>query len=387
MTDAVDDTGLLAAVRALRDAVEQAALPLDLPGAEDARTSQASLLKQLDDYVIPRLEALDAPLLAVVGGSTGAGKSTLVNSLVGQRSRAAGCCGPPPARPCWSTTPRTPAGSAGPGSCPGLARRTGAATPSVEPRRTTRPRSASCRPRRCTPGWPLLDAPDIDSVVRANRDLATQLLSAADLWLFVTTAARYADAVPWELLREAADAGHVGGDRAGPRAAGGDGGDPQPPRLDAARAGACRRAVVHGARDAAGRRGQLPDGDVARLRSWLAALARDARARGDRHTAHPHRRPGLPDRAGGGPRRGQRGAGAGRRGPVGGGRLRVRRRRRGRRGRHDRRQPAARRGARALAGVRRHGGVPAPGRGRRRPAARPRHRCDQGEPASRRGPR
>ena len=45
------------------------------------------------------------------------------------------------------------------------------------------------------PGLAILDAPDIDSVVE-NRQLATQLLAAADLWLFVTSAARYADAVP-----------------------------------------------------------------------------------------------------------------------------------------------------------------------------------------------
>jgi hypothetical protein len=48
------------------------------------------------------------------------------------------------------------------------------------------------------PGLAILDAPDIDSVEIANHDLAAQLLGAADLWLFVTTAARYADAVPWE---------------------------------------------------------------------------------------------------------------------------------------------------------------------------------------------
>ncbi|MGH2601226.1 MAG: ABC transporter, partial [Dehalococcoidia bacterium] len=48
-----------------------------------------------------------------------------------------------------------------------------------------------------------LDAPDIDSVDQANRILAAQLLSAADLWLFVTTASRYADAVPWGYLRQA----------------------------------------------------------------------------------------------------------------------------------------------------------------------------------------
>ena len=57
------------------------------------------------------------------------------------------------------------------------------------------------------PGLALLDAPDIDSVVDTNRELATQLLAAADLWLFVTTAARYADAVPWDLLRTAVERG------------------------------------------------------------------------------------------------------------------------------------------------------------------------------------
>jgi hypothetical protein len=49
-------------------------------------------------------------------------------------------------------------------------------------------------------GLALLDAPDIDSVVAENRQLAAELLAAADLWIFVTTAARYADAVPWDLL-------------------------------------------------------------------------------------------------------------------------------------------------------------------------------------------
>ncbi len=38
-----------------------------------------------------------------------------------------------------------------------------------------------------------------------NRSLAAQLLAAADLWLFVTSAARYADQVPWGFLKQAAD--------------------------------------------------------------------------------------------------------------------------------------------------------------------------------------
>ena len=58
-----------------------------------------------------------------------------------------------------------------------------------------------------TPGLAILDAPDIDSVEERNRVLAAHLLAAADLWLFVTTAARYADAVPWGLLRQASERG------------------------------------------------------------------------------------------------------------------------------------------------------------------------------------
>ena len=54
-------------------------------------------------------------------------------------------------------------------------------------------------------GLAILDAPDIDSVEERNRTLAAQLLAAADLWLFVTSAARYADQVPWEFLRKAAE--------------------------------------------------------------------------------------------------------------------------------------------------------------------------------------
>ncbi len=52
-------------------------------------------------------------------------------------------------------------------------------------------------------GIALLDAPDIDSLVADNRVLAAELICAADIWVMVTTAARYADAVPWHLLRTA----------------------------------------------------------------------------------------------------------------------------------------------------------------------------------------
>ena len=76
---------LAAALVVLREATAATRFALDIPGAEGARESGAELVRQLDDYVLPRLARLDAPLLTVVGGSTGAGKSTVVNSLVRPR--------------------------------------------------------------------------------------------------------------------------------------------------------------------------------------------------------------------------------------------------------------------------------------------------------------
>src|SRR5664279_783927 len=94
VTVGVDGKGLLSALEQVRTEVDDATFSLDIPSVATARSSQSSLIKQLDDYVIPRVSALDAPLLTVVGGSTGAGKSTLVNSLVGEAVTEAGILRP-----------------------------------------------------------------------------------------------------------------------------------------------------------------------------------------------------------------------------------------------------------------------------------------------------
>src|SRR3954451_996287 len=90
----VEGARLLAALRSLRRGVDATAYPLELSDVEHARRERAELLAQLDDYILPRAAALDAPLLAVVGGSTGAGKSTLVNSLVGEAVTKSGVLRP-----------------------------------------------------------------------------------------------------------------------------------------------------------------------------------------------------------------------------------------------------------------------------------------------------
>ena len=83
--DAAPTARMLTALVRLHEALQAVRLPLDLPGVDEQRTARDEMVDQLEDYVIPRVITLEAPLLAVVGGSTGAGKSTLVNSLVGAR--------------------------------------------------------------------------------------------------------------------------------------------------------------------------------------------------------------------------------------------------------------------------------------------------------------
>ncbi|MFE9562055.1 dynamin family protein [Streptomyces sp. NPDC006487] len=208
---------LLDALSALRDRVASVRLPLPLPGAPRARQTRAELLAQLDDYLVPRLKAPEAPLLAVVGGSTGAGKSTLVNSLVGRQVSEAGVLRPTTRTPVLVCHPDDHHWFAGVRVLPDLMRvwapqddedtpesarkphRPGGRHGHPPATREVRIETVSTLPR----GLAILDAPDIDSLVVDNRTLAAQLICAADVWVMVTTASRYADAVPWHLLRTA----------------------------------------------------------------------------------------------------------------------------------------------------------------------------------------
>ncbi|TDU78129.1 dynamin family protein [Streptomyces sp. KS 21] len=206
---------LLDALSALRDRVASVRLPLPLPGAPRARQTRAELLAQLDDYLVPRLKAPEAPLLAVVGGSTGAGKSTLVNSLVGRQVSEAGVLRPTTRTPVLVCHPDDHHWFAGMRVLPDLMRvwaPPGEDDPLPAPHRGS-PRgfgnTAATRELRIETvaglprGLALLDAPDVDSLVVENRTLAAELICAADVWVMVTTASRYADAVPWHLLRTA----------------------------------------------------------------------------------------------------------------------------------------------------------------------------------------
>lgn len=177
----------LSAVRRLLDELE---FPFEFASAAAARRERDELLALLDLYILPRLEHPDAPLLMTVGGPTGSGASTIVNTLVGEIVTMPGVLRPTTRIPvlvhhpndtAWFTTSDRPGWYGG------------------EPALVERIAS-----ERVPAGVALLDAPPLDSVAASIRRPALEAIVAADLWLFITTAARYADALQWDLLGAAA---------------------------------------------------------------------------------------------------------------------------------------------------------------------------------------
>jgi hypothetical protein len=262
---------MVTALVRLRSALQESALPLDLPGVDEVRTSRAEMIDQLEDYVIPRLMSIQAPMLCVVGGSTGAGKSTLVNSLVGRRVTEPGVLRPTTRSPVLVHHPDDAEWFRQDRLLPDLAR---------VAHQTNDPEALQLVASDTVPqGLAILDAPDIDSVEERNRALAAQLLAAADLWLFVTSAARYADQVPWEFLRQAAErsaAVAIVLDRTPDEA------------IETVATHLARMLASRGLKDSplftvtegtVDSDGLLPATSVAEIRSWLSALAADVEAR------------------------------------------------------------------------------------------------------------
>jgi len=170
----------------LRRDVAAVELPLSIEGSDVAAGQRSRLVDQLDDHLLPRLKELSSPAVVVIAGSTGAGKSTLLNSLLHEEVSEASVIRPTTREPVVVYNPQDAEVIEG--------------TPLVGAVRSV----ANVNVPR---GIALLDAPDLDSVLDENRETASRLLEGADLWLFVTTAARYGDALPWRTLEGAVERG------------------------------------------------------------------------------------------------------------------------------------------------------------------------------------
>jgi energy-coupling factor transporter ATP-binding protein EcfA2 len=153
------------------------------PRTEPARTRATRLADHLAGHVRVRAASLEAPLLVVLVGPTGAGKSTVFNTIAGRAASETGVLRP---------TTRVAVVLLHPDDRAGVVEGTLARISASQVR--------FMEDASIEPGLVLVDAPDIDSVEHANRQLTDRLVEAADLALFVTTATRYADRVPWGVL-------------------------------------------------------------------------------------------------------------------------------------------------------------------------------------------
>ena len=245
--------GLLTAIH---DDLAGAPFVLDAPYIKDAEILRTRVLTQIDAHLLPRAGGRNIPVVAVLGGSTGAGKSTLINSILGEEVSEAGVLRPTTRRGVLAHHPATSI----------------AHVPLAE-------RTSQVAHDRLPEGLALIDAPDFDSFDDENRKAATQLLEAADLWVVVTTAARYGDAIPWQNLRLAHSRGlqvavvfnrvpldvrfEVRADLSR--------------RLEEAGLGEVPLFVIS---DVGAHEGLLPDREVEELRQWLTLATEGEQGRG-----------------------------------------------------------------------------------------------------------
>ncbi|GAA2303349.1 dynamin family protein [Actinomadura luteofluorescens] len=267
---------LVRTLTALREQLGAFDLLLDVPGVEQAREARDELRAQLVDYVLPRVQASGAPMLVVLGGSTGAGKSTLVNTLVGARVSATGVLRPTTSSPILVCHPDHVRWFMEGPMLPGMGRVRGPAPDAIAGDQLVVIASDVL-----PPGLALLDSPDFDSVFEDHYEFATKLMAAADLWLCVTTAARYADAQVWQMLQRAKENGATIGvvlSRV-PQGAGAGGGEIVEhfaEMLDEHEVGDARRFTIPETRIEESR---LPEETVEDIRDWLTGVAEDAEDR------------------------------------------------------------------------------------------------------------
>lgn len=159
--------------------------------SEPARERARQLVDHLRGFVRPRVADIDAPLLVLLLGPTGAGKSSLLNTIAGARVSTVSALRPTTREAVLYATDVDAKAILASGRLGLIAA----------------DRLSIVSAPASTSGVAIVDAPDIDSVERGNRDLADVLVEASDLCVFVTTATRYADLVPWQVLRRVRERG------------------------------------------------------------------------------------------------------------------------------------------------------------------------------------
>ena len=191
MDEAADTAPMVTALRDLRQVILACSFSLSAQQAAERRAERDHLRREIDGLVA-RISSLGSPLLVVVGGTTGSGKSTIVNTLVGRAVSRTGVIRPTTENPVLVVHPVDAHWFADDRVLSEFVR------VELQGRRIQldgdeTARLQLIRDEDIPLGLALVDAPDIDSLSARNREVADALLDAADVWLWCTSAAKYAD--------------------------------------------------------------------------------------------------------------------------------------------------------------------------------------------------
>lgn len=187
--DSVAIAALRPRLERLTQQLERVQFRLPTDGREEAETARAAIVRTVNEYLIPRLVEPEAPVVAAIIGSTGTGKSTVVNSLANDRISDVGPLRPTTRNPVlWAH--RDHGGRYWSEFVARVRERVG---PTVE---------VVIGDDELTQQLTIIDTPPAEYVTKSGRRPAVDALALADLCVFVTSPSRYADISAWRFLRE-----------------------------------------------------------------------------------------------------------------------------------------------------------------------------------------
>jgi hypothetical protein len=187
--DAIAIAALRPRLEKLAEALGQLDFRLPTTGREDAENARDAIIRTINEYLIPRLDEPEAPVVAAVIGPTGTGKSTLVNSLANDRISDVGPLRPTTRNPVlWAH--RDHGGRYWSEFVARVRERVG---PTVE---------VVIGDDELTKQLTVIDTPPSEYIAGSGRRPAVDALALADFCVFVTSPTRYADISAWNFLRE-----------------------------------------------------------------------------------------------------------------------------------------------------------------------------------------
>lgn len=183
-------TAVRDALEAIAGSLEEVAFVLPGPEQRDAETERREIAAAVRRYVLPRLREPDAPIVAVLVGLSGVGKSTLINTLAQDRVSDTGVVRPTTTHGVlWAH--RAHAARYWTEFVGRVTEHIGATTDVVigdDP---------------LTSHVTFVDTPPLELVPAEAATTAADAVMFADICLFVSSVGRYADAAPFGLLHSA----------------------------------------------------------------------------------------------------------------------------------------------------------------------------------------